>query len=242
MSEFTVYPAIDLRGGRVVRLKQGRPDQQTIYGNDPGQVAASWTAAGAKWLHVVDLDGAFGDSSRENLRALGKIVEVCGQSVQIQFGGGLRDAEAIEGALKAGVARAVVGTAAIEDQRFAELIVGQFGPKRVAFALDARNGRLATRGWQAYSNHSLDGFAGFLSRCGAKYLIYTNIRRDGMGTGVDWQGAKQIAKRTGLQVIASGGVARLEDVKMIKRAGLNGVIIGRALYENQLSLAEVLAC
>jgi phosphoribosylformimino-5-aminoimidazole carboxamide ribotide isomerase len=243
MSSFIVYPAIDLREGRVVRLKQGDPKVQTIYSDDPGQVANKWLNAGASWLHIVNLDGAMGlNAGKKNLAALREIQETYGSRLRIQFGGGLRDFKAIENALLAGVSRVVIGTAAIADRVFARRILQEFGAKSIAFALDARHGILMTQGWQHSSGQDLAEFTLFLAKIDAKHVVYTNVARDGMGSGIDWQRAKEIAMDTRLSVIASGGVASLSDVRRVKSAGLDGVIIGRALYDNQLSLAEVLAC
>ncbi len=242
MSEFTIYPAIDLRDGRVVRLKQGDPKAQTIYSDDPGRIAGEWLNAGANWLHIVNLDGALGLSVEKNLTSLREIQKTCDNRLQIQFGGGLRDLKAIEKVLIAGVSRAVIGTAAITDPVFTRRILQKFGADSIAFALDARHGKLMTHGWQRSSSQALTDFALFLADIGAKYVVYTDVGRDGMGSGIDWQTAKEITMDTKLSVIASGGVASLSDVQLVKSAGLHGLIIGRALYDNQLSLTEVLAC
>jgi len=242
LNKFTIYPAIDLREGRVVRLKQGDPKAQTIYSDDPAQIAGRWLNAGASWLHIVNLDGALGLSADQNLAALREIQKTCGDGMQLQFGGGLRDLEAIEKALKAGVSRVVIGTAAITDRVFTRRILQEFGADSIAFALDARHGKLMTHGWQHSSGLGLADFALFLADIEAKYVVYTDVGRDGMGNGIDWHTAKEIAMDTKMSVIASGGVASLSDVQLVKSAGLHGVIIGRALYDNQLSLAEVLAC
>lgn len=242
MSNFTIYPAIDLRQGQVVRLRQGSPNEQTTFSNDPGKIAASWIEAGASWIHVVNLDGAFGEDTAANQVALQAILAVCEGQASVQFGGGLRTLSAIEAALSAGVTRVVLGTAAIEQISFAQSALQQCGPARVAFGLDAMHGELMTHGWQAGSKKSSSAYARALAEIGAQILIFTNISKDGMGVGVDWQSAQDITKISGLQVIASGGVAALGDVLDVKAAGLAGVIIGRALYEKQFSLQEALAC
>ena len=241
MNSFIIYPAIDLRSGQVVRLRQGDPDRQTVYSTDPAHTAEQWAAEGAQWLHVVNLDGAFGETARENRRALQEIVGACGELVNIQFGGGLRRIDDIAIALEAGVSRAVVGTAAIEEPGFAASAVKRFD-RQVAFALDAEGGRLKTHGWQRAVSQSVNGFAAYLASCGAETVIYTDISRDGMETGVDWLAAKELVQQTGFEVIASGGVASLADVKKVRETDLSGVIIGRALYENNFTLTEALAC
>lgn len=241
MTEFTIYPAIDLRGGEVVRLMQGRPDQLTNYDNDPAKIALKWIQARAAWLHVVNLDGAFEEDVNKNQQALRAILDVC-DGVKAQFGGGMRGMESIQQALEAGVSRVILGTAAIQSMEFAKDAIAQFGADRLAFALDAADGELMTRGWQEGSGVDVMDFARSLAEAGAKTLIYTNIRKDGMQTGVDWQLTAEIAAETGLEVVASGGVAALKDVQDVKAAGLDGVIIGRALYEQNFTLEEALAC
>lgn len=242
MNDFTIYPAIDLRAGVVVRLKQGQPDQQSRYSSDPANIAQAWRDAGAGWLHVVNLDGAFEQDSNKNQSALKAILEVCGDALKVQFGGGMRNMDSMQQALDAGVTRVILGTAAIQSLEFARSAIEQFGAQRVAFALDAANGELMTRGWQESSGVDVMAFAQALAKAGAVTLIYTNIHKDGMQTGVDWQYTAQIAEQTGLEVIASGGVAALEDVRNVKAAGLDGVIIGRALYEKNFTLQEALQC
>jgi phosphoribosylformimino-5-aminoimidazole carboxamide ribotide isomerase len=242
MTTFTIYPAIDLRNGKVVRLKQGNPDAQKIYSDDAVQIAETWINARAQWLHIVNLDSAFGSNTEANWAAINKLLKVCADRVSIQLGGGIRDLATIQTALAAGVERVILGTAAIENKEFAIQALERFGSDKIAFALDAKNGELMTRGWETSSGQPTIEFAQDLAEIGAKILIYTNIDTDGMGTGNDFDSAKQIAQTTGLQVIASGGIASLEDVQEVKAAGLNGIVIGRALYENQITLPEALAC
>lgn len=242
MSAFTVYPAIDLRAGEVVRLKQGRPDRQANYSSNPAGIARKWARGGAKRLHVVNLDGAFEEDSNQNQAALRAILKVRRSDVKVQFGGGMRSMAGVEQALDAGVWRVILGTAAIQSMDFAVGAIERFGADRLAFALDAADGELMTRGWQEGSGLDVVDFARALAEAGAKTLIYTNIRKDGMQTGVDWQFSASIAAETGLEVIASGGVATLQDVLDVKSAGLHGVIIGRALYEKSFTLEEALKC
>jgi phosphoribosylformimino-5-aminoimidazole carboxamide ribotide isomerase len=242
MREFVIYPAIDLRSGQVVRLKQGQPDQQSQYSSNPTEIAQGWLNAGAQWLHVVNLDGAFEEDANKNQAALRSILGVCGDRAKVQFGGGIRSLESIAQALEWGVARAILGTAAIQSLAFTQATLERFGAERLAFALDAADGELMTRGWQEKSGVGLLSFAQSLAEAGAGTLIYTNIHKDGMQTGVDWQVTAQLAGDTGLEVIASGGVATLEDIKNVKAAGIHGVIIGRALYEKNFTLQEALQC
>ncbi len=240
MSEFIVYPAIDLRFGKVVRLRQGKGDQQTVYGNNPKVVAQDWIEQGAEWLHVVNLNGAFGEGTQENEAAIEKILEAGKDRVKIQLGGGIRTIDQIEAALSLGISRIVLGTSVIENPAMGIEVLSWFGGEKIAFGFDALGQELMSRGWQSHSGLSMTALAERLAQAGAKTLIYTNIKKDGMQTGVDWKNTKQLADQTGLRVIASGGTATLEDIASVREAGLAGVIVGRALYEGNFSLQEAL--
>ena len=240
MSEFIVYPAIDLRFGEVVRLRQGKGDQQTVYGNNPKTIAQDWIEQGAEWLHVVNLNGAFGEGTEENEAAIQKIVRVGKDKVKIQLGGGIRTADQIKAALALGISRIVLGTSVIENPAFGIEALSWFGGEKIAFGFDALGQELMSRGWQSHSGLSMTDLAGKLAQAGAETLIYTNINKDGMQTGVDWVNTKKLADQTGLCVIASGGTATLEDIANVRTAGLAGVIVGRALYEGNFSLQEAL--
>jgi phosphoribosylformimino-5-aminoimidazole carboxamide ribotide isomerase len=240
MNSFTVYPAIDLAGGKVVRLRQGKRDQQTNYSNSPSEVARNWIDQGSQWIHVVNLDGAFGEKSSANQSAIQSILKQGDKKVKIQLGGGLRTIEQIDVFLKMGVSRVVLGTAVIENPEFGEKILDKFGGKNVAFGFDALDGELMSRGWQSPSGMELKPLGKRLAGAGAETLIYTNILKDGMQTGVDWEIAKGLADYTGLDIIASGGTTNLADVKAVCNAELAGVIIGRALYEGNFSLEEAI--
>ncbi len=239
MEAFTVYPAIDLRGGKVVRLQEGDPRRQTVYSDDPAEVAARWLAAGATWLHVVDLDAAFGEDAGPNRRALQAILQHGGR---VQFGGGLRTAQAVAELLDLGVSRVVLGTAAVDDPDLVARALARFGPDAVAVAIDARDGRVRTRGWQAGSGLDAVALACRLAALGLRTAVHTDIARDGLGAGVNVAASRALAEASGLAVIASGGVASLADVIAARAAGLSGVIIGRALYEGQVDLKEALRC
>jgi len=239
MNTFTVFPAIDLRGGRVVRLRQGDPNRQTVYDDHPESVAARWLDAGARWLHVVNLDGAFETPDAANRRALKRILARGGN---VQFGGGVRSLEAIADLLALGVRRVVLGTAAVENPDLVAQAVARFGADAIAVGIDARDGVVRTRGWtQAASLTALE-LARQLARLGLETVIHTDIARDGVGTGVNVEASRALAEATGLAVITSGGVASLEDVCRAREAGLAGVVIGRALYEGQIDLQEALSC
>lgn len=238
MSAFEIYPAIDLRQGRVVRLAQGDPGRETSYSDDPLSVAGRWTEAGAAWLHVVNLDGAFGEAGRQNQHALQRILET---PLSIQFGGGIRDLDSLVAALDLGVARVVVGTAFVENPAFVREALEQFGPERVAVGIDARDGIAQVRGWQEAAPITAEDLAQRWADMGGRWLVFTDISRDGMGSGVNVDATTALMDATGLKVIASGGVRTLADVVRVRQAGLAGVIIGRALYEGHITLADALA-
>jgi phosphoribosylformimino-5-aminoimidazole carboxamide ribotide isomerase len=242
MSNFTIFPAIDLRGGKVVRLKQGDPTRQTTYADDPAAVARRWLDAGARWLHVVNLDGAFGERSTANQRALGAILSEVAEQAQVQLGGGLRTLAAVENALALGVRRVVLGTVAVENPSLVEQALKRFGPQRIVAGIDARQGRVRIRGWGDDSGVDTLTLGSRLFRQGVRTVVFTDIVRDGVGSGVTVQATRNLADSTGLAVIASGGVATLEDIQRVRQAGLAGVIIGRALYEGQIDLEEALQC
>ncbi len=237
MSEFTVYPAIDLRQGRVVRLAQGDPGRETSYSDDPLRVARRWEAAGATWLHCVNLDGAFGEEGKQNYQALTRILET---PLSVQFGGGIRDMASITQAFDLGASRVVVGTAFVEDPGFVLTALEQFGPERVAVGIDARDGVAQIRGWQEAAMITAEELAQRWADMGGRWLIFTDISRDGMGSGVNVDATTVLANSTGLRVIASGGVKTLSDVQRVRDAGLAGVIIGRALYEGHIELSDAL--
>ncbi|BBB48743.1 1-(5-phosphoribosyl)-5-[(5-phosphoribosylamino)methylideneamino]imidazole-4-carboxamide isomerase [Pelolinea submarina] len=240
MGDFTVYPAIDLRNGQVVRLRQGRADQQQTYSGDPVEVGREWVRQGAQWLHVVNLDGAFGENTPENGKAIRDILAALYGKVQIQFGGGIRAIRQIRDLLAMGVSRVVLGTAVLENPEFAAKALEAYPADLLAFGLDARGDELMIRGWQTASGKRTGELAQELAGLGAKTLIYTNILKDGMQSGVDWSAAQKLAKESGLRVIASGGTAALSDISAVRQAGLAGVIVGKALYEGSFSLKEAL--
>jgi phosphoribosylformimino-5-aminoimidazole carboxamide ribotide isomerase len=238
VSEFIVYPAIDLRFGKVVRLRQGKGDQQIMFGDNPRVVAQNWIEQGAEWLHVVNLNGAFEEGTEKNKTAIEQIMAVGKNKVKIQLGGGIRTVKQIKAALALGVSRVVLGTAVIENPAFGEKVLCLFGIEKIAFGFDALGQELMSQGWQSHSGLSMVALAERLAQVGAQTLIYTNIKKDGMQTGVDWKVAKQLADQTKLSVIASGGTATLNDIARVRAAGLAGVIVGRALYEGNFTLKE----
>jgi phosphoribosylformimino-5-aminoimidazole carboxamide ribotide isomerase len=238
-----IYPAIDLRHGRCVRLVQGDPGAETVVSDDPVGTARRWANLGAEWLHVVNLDGAFGEAARakENAEALRSILDAV--EVPVQFGGGLRTLSDVEAALSLGVARAVMGTAAITNPSLVQETLARFGAGRIALAIDARNGRVATHGWQQLTGVTAIVLAQQMQKLGATRIIYTDISRDGTLAGVNVPACAALAAESKLAVIASGGVASLEDVRRVKEAegvGVEGLIIGKALYAGQVDLTQAL--
>ena len=244
MTTFTLYPAIDLRQGRVVRLKQGDPGRQTVYADDPAAVARRWLEAGARWLHVVNLDGAFGEEDAANRQALAAILSVAANfGAHVQFGGGMRSLEAVGAALGMGVTRVVLGTVAVERPEVLDQALARFGPDRVVAGVDARDGLVRVRGWQKGTELRAVDLATRLAQRGLRWLVFTDVARDGLQTGPNVSATVALARATGLQVIASGGVRSLEDLRRLQAHrddGIVGVIIGRALYEGNFSLTEAI--
>ena len=232
-----LLPAIDIRNGRVVRLSQGERARQTVYGDDPLAVAERFVDQGACWIHVVDLDRAFGTGN--NQAAVQRIAEQLASSVRLQLGGGLRSADLIRAGLDLGMARVVIGTAAAIDPSFVPQVVATVGSARLAVGIDARNGWVATRGWTETSTRRAEELARQVVREGIETLVYTDIGRDGMLTGPDLAGAVAL-QAAGARVIASGGVARAGDIRAACEAGLAGIIVGKALYEGLLTVPEAI--
>jgi phosphoribosylformimino-5-aminoimidazole carboxamide ribotide isomerase len=238
---FTIYPAIDLRGGRVVRLKEGDPARMTTYNDDPAETARRWLDAGANWLHVVNLDGALGENDNANRLGLQRILKVVEEfNAHIQFGGGMRSVQAIETAIDLGVSRAVLGTIAIEQPDIVGNALARFGVERIAVGIDAREGIVRVRGWKDTSGISATELALQMRLLGLRTVIHTDIGKDGLSSGLNVSATGELSKASGLDVIASGGVHTMDDVLAARNAKLGGVIIGRALYEGTIDLKEML--
>jgi phosphoribosylformimino-5-aminoimidazole carboxamide ribotide isomerase len=237
---FSLYPAIDLKGGQVVRLKRGEMDQATIYADDPAAQARRFIEAGFSWVHMVDLDGAFAGkpANAEAVRAI--IAAVPG--AKLQLGGGIRTMDTAEAWLAAGVSRIILGSAAVKDPDFARTACRAF-PGRVALGIDARDGMVATEGWAETSDVSATDLARRFEDAGAAAVIYTDIARDGMLSGVNVAATAALARAVRLPVIASGGVAGVEDITALRdaAAGIEGVILGRALYDGRIEPKLALA-
>lgn len=239
-----IYPAIDLRAGRCVRLRQGDPQAQTVYSEDPVAMAQHWAGLGAAWLHLVNLDGALeeADASACNLQALERILAAV--AVPVQFGGGLRTIDAIARVLDMGATRIILGTAAVRDPALVETALARFGAPRIVAGIDAHAGQVAIRGWQERTTVDATTLGQALHRLGIERAVYTDIARDGMLSGPNITATAALARETGLRVIASGGISRLEDVQALaalEAEGIEGAIIGQALYTGAIDLPAALA-
>jgi phosphoribosylformimino-5-aminoimidazole carboxamide ribotide isomerase len=242
-----VFPAIDLRQGRCVRLRQGQSEDEILYGDDPAAVARRWVQQGAQWLHVVNLDGAFGDAAIGprgpiNLQRLEEI-HASAPDIPIQFGGGLRSLDDVEEALGRGATRVILGTVAVQEPELVAEALVRFGVERIAVGIDAHDGRVATHGWTQTSDTTALALGQQVRAQGAIRAVYTDIARDGMLSGVNVEATAALARASGLRVIASGGVASLQDIRRLKAAGedkIEGVIVGQALYSGAVSLGEAI--
>jgi len=242
MRPMIVIPAIDLRQGQCVRLTQGRKEAATVYDGDPVKVAEDFENDGARMIHVVDLDGAFSESNVRNRHVLRDIVRAI--SIPVQFGGGLRGAKDIEQVLSLGVARVVIGTLAVESPDLLAKFVGTLGVDHVAVGIDARNGQVVTRGWETEEQMSALTLAQRVAAAGVERIIYTDVQRDGMLTGVNIDQTCLIAETSGLKITASGGIASLADLEQlgaVSHCGVDSVIVGKALYEGRFTLPDAIA-
>ncbi len=236
-----ILPAIDLRRGCCVRLFRGNPEQETVYSQEPAQVARQWEELGAKYLHIVDLDGAFSGKT-----ANGTAVERIASTINIPFqlGGGMRSRKAVEEAFQLGVSKVILGTMAVENPELLKELLEEHG-ERIIVGIDARNGKVAIGGWKEDTVLDVEELAQRLERLGVKEIVYTDINRDGTLRGPNLEAIKKVAQGTNLSLIASGGVSRVEDVIALKELQQNyrikGVIIGKALYTGQVTLPEALA-
>lgn len=251
-----IFPAIDLRQGRVVRLRQGDPHAQTTYSDDPAETAAKWAGLGAAWLHVVNLDGALtlsldakgaaltgagcGDKLPINLRRLADIRAAA--ALPIQYGGGLRTLADVALALETGATRVVLGTVAVKQPALVGEAIERFGGERIVVGLDARDGKVATHGWQEQSELTAVEVARRMADLGVLRIVYTDIARDGMLTGVNLAATVNLARASRLKVNASGGVGSLDDIRRLAAAPeVEGVIVGQALYTGAVALPDALA-
>ena len=232
-----ILPAIDLIGGRCVRLRQGDYNQETVFDEDPVAVARRFEAAGAKWLHVVDLDGAR-EGEPKNLATLRAIVGAVRMSVEM--GGGIRTTAAAQGLLDLGLARVILGTRAAREPEWLAEVATKF-PGRVALGLDARNGRVAVEGWREETARTASDLVASVAGLPLAAIIYTDIVRDGMMSGPNVEATAVLAKASPFPVIASGGVTTVDDIRRLTKVGVAGAIIGRSLYEGKITLEAALA-
>lgn len=235
-----IYPAIDIRGGRCVRLTEGRFDAETVFADDPAEMALKWAACGAQWLHLVDLDGALAGEGK-NLPVIERIL----QSVKlpVQLGGGIRNMQAIDKLLTLGVRRVILGSAAVKNPELVAEACRQY-PGHIAVGIDAKNGDVAIEGWGRGSGVAAVDLAKQMAAYGVDKIIFTDISRDGMLSGVNAEATAALARACGIEIIASGGVASLEDIRRVKAVeadGVTGCIIGKAIYTGAVDLREALA-
>jgi phosphoribosylformimino-5-aminoimidazole carboxamide ribotide isomerase len=232
-----LFPAVDVQGGRVVRLRQGDAGRATAYADDPLAVAQAFARDGARWAHFVDLDRAFGrGDNRELARRF-----LSAAPLRVQVGGGLRTPEAIAEMLEWGAARVVLGTKAATDPAAVDAVLARHGPDRIAVGIDARDGQVAVRGWTETFDLTAMDLGRRVHAQGVRTVIYTDVARDGMLAGPDLDGARALAA-LGLDVVASGGVASLDDLAAARDAGLTGAVVGRAIYDGRFTVRDALAC
>ena len=234
-----IIPAIDLQQGKCVRLAQGRKESAIIYEGDPIEVARSFESDGARMLHVVDLDAAFSDDPSTNRRLLGEIIQAI--EIPVQFGGGLRSLADVKRVIKLGVTRVVIGTLAVESTETLKELVRSFGSDRIAVGIDARDGEVMVRGWEREAKIRTVELAHEVANAGVERIIYTDVARDGMLTGVNIEQTLLLARESGLKVTASGGVSSLNEIKRLNELsafGVDSVIVGKALYEGRFTLKE----
>ena len=234
-----IFPAIDIRGGKCVRLEEGRFDRETVFAENPADAARRWVEAGSKWLHIVDLDGARAGKP-VNLKVVEEIARAF--DVQIQLGGGIRTAANVGEVLAAGVQRVILGSVAVKSPELVRQVCADYG-ERIVIGIDARGGEVAVEGWEKSGLVQVEELALRMKEAGASRIIYTDISRDGMLTGVNVAATLQLADKSGLKIIASGGVRGMEDIQALQpltEHGVEGVIIGKALYTGVISLKDAL--
>lgn len=230
-----LYPAIDMKNGRCVRLRQGEFKNITVYSEHPEEIVALWQEKKATFLHLVDLDGALAGRS-VNEETIKKIVSSV--NIPVEIGGGIRSEEAVKNMLSLGVKRVIIGTKAVEEPEFLKDMVEKFGADAIAAGIDAKAGMVAIQGWEQVSTVTATELCLKMKEYGVKHIIYTDISRDGMLSGPNIPATKKLTLETGLDIIASGGVSCMEDLQSLYDAGISGAIIGKALYENRVDLEE----
>ncbi len=233
-----LYPAIDMKNGQCVRLRQGAFADMTVYSDAPEKMALHWQEQGATFLHLVDLDGALAGRS-VNEPVIRRIAQTV--SIPIQIGGGIRSREAAERMLSLGIRRVIIGTKAVENPEFLKELVSEFGSEAIVAGIDARDGMAATQGWEQTSSVKALDLALLMKDYGIRHIVYTDISRDGMLSGPNVEATRLMTAETGIDIIASGGVSGMEDLENLYREGIQGAIIGKALYENRIDLKEAVS-
>ena len=232
-----ILPAIDLKDGKVVRLEQGDFNKETVYSSDPIKIATQFEEKGASWLHVVDLDGASKGESR-NFDLIKKIRKET--DLSIQTGGGIRSIEDVKRLIDAGIDRVILGTLAVKNPEMLDDIIEKFGSEKILVSIDAHNGKVATSGWKEKSDLEVLEFAKALEQKGIKYILYTDIKRDGMLVGPDFKGLNELKQNTELKIIASGGISSVSEIVKLNNLGFYGVITGQAIYKNKIDLKDAI--
>lgn len=235
-----IYPAIDIKDGQCVRLVQGRVTDKTVYSNAPADIALSFQEQGAAWLHIVDLDGAF-SGKPHNLGVIEDIASAV--DIPFQVGGGIRSRSDVEAVLKTGAQRVIVGTRAATSPDFIKILLDKFGPEKIVVGLDVKDGRIAVEGWVSTCSLSALSLGMQMKSLGVKTAIFTDISRDGLLAGPNLASIEHVAAGTGLEIIASGGISSIEDIKVLKAMeplGVSGAVIGKALYDGKIKLSEAI--
>jgi phosphoribosylformimino-5-aminoimidazole carboxamide ribotide isomerase len=234
---FMVYPAIDLRGGQVVRLKEGDPNRQTVFSSDPLVTARQWIDKGAQWLHMVNLDGAFA-SANDNSSILEKVAKF---GIPVQFGGGMRTMSDIQNAFDRGASRVVLGTVAVQNPEIVTQAIATWGAEAICVGLDARDGKIATHGWQQVAEITPVELGKTMAAAGVRHALFTDVNRDGGLGGSNIEETIALARATGLQIIASGGVSSAAEIEQLRESrAVAGAVIGMALYEGKITLEKAL--
>ncbi|MCL0101229.1 1-(5-phosphoribosyl)-5-[(5-phosphoribosylamino)methylideneamino]imidazole-4-carboxamide isomerase [Peptococcaceae bacterium] len=237
-----IFPAIDLKDGKCVRLVEGKLDKKTIYSDKPEEAALHWQSLGAEFLHIIDLDGAF-KGAPKNLSVIEKILAAI--KIPVQIGGGIRTLDTVKLLLDLGIKRVILGTAAVSEPNLVKEAIEKFGSDRIVLGIDARNGCVAVKGWAEESDIDAKELALNMKKIGIERIVFTDIKRDGTLKGPNIEATKEMALATGLKVIASGGVSSIDDLKELKEIeqyGVEGVIVGQALYKGAIDLKEALQC
>lgn len=232
-----LYPAIDIKEGKCVRLTQGVFDNIKVYSDSPSQIAKLWVSQGATFLHLVDLDGALAGKA-VNGAIIKEIIEAV--DVPVQLGGGIRSEEAVKSILDLGVHRVIIGTKAVKEPEFIKVLIERFGPEQIVAGIDAKDGKVAVEGWEKVSTLTAIELCSKMKEYGVRHVVYTDISRDGMLTGPNISATKKLTEEIGMDIIASGGVSCMEDLQKLYEEGIGGTIIGKALYEKRLNLGDAI--